>query len=164
MYQASVPVLIRALSNLGNVLAKGQAHAQAHGTDEANYLAMRLVPDMLPFATQVRIATDVAKRGVARLAAIEPPVHADDETDFTGLIARCHSVVAFLNTITPDQVDGSEDRPITLPTPRGEMNFTGQPFLFGFVLSNVHFHSTMVYALLRGIGVELGKTDYLGAS
>jgi uncharacterized protein len=157
MYQASVPVLIRALGNLKAVLAKGQAHAQAKGTDEANYLTMRLVPDMLPFAVQVRIATDIAKRGVSRLAGIEPPVHADDETDFAGLMARCDAVIAFLKTITAD-------KPIVLPTPRGELNFTGQPFLFGFVIPNVHFHSTMTYALLRGIGVELGKTDYLGGS
>ncbi len=162
MYQASVPVLVRALTNLKAVLAKGQAHAQAKGTPEGQYLTMRLVPDMLPFATQVRIATDIAKRGVARLAGVEAPVHADDEADFAGLIARCDSIIAWLETITPDQVDGTEDKPITLPTPRGEMNFTGQPFLFGFMLANVHFHSTMTYAMLRGVGVELGKTDYLG--
>jgi uncharacterized protein len=30
------------------------------------------------------------------------------------------------------------------------------------MLANVHFHSTMAYALLRGAGVEIGKRDYLG--
>ena len=164
MYQSSVPVLSRALTNLQGVLTKAKAHAAAKGTDEANYLAMRLVPDMLPLASQVRIACDVGKRGVARLAGVEPPVHEDSEISFDELIARCQSVVDFLGTLTADQIDGTEDKEITLPTPRGEFKFTGRDFLFGFAIANVHFHSTLAYALLRSAGVELGKTDYLGSS
>ena len=164
MYQASVPVVIRALTNLKGVLAKGQAHAKAKGTDEANYLTMRIVPDMLPLAAQVRIACDIAKRGIAKLADAEPPVHADDETSFDPLIARCQSVIDYLGTFTPAQIDGTEAKPVVLQTPFGDMNFIGQDYLFGFILGNVHFHSTMAYALLRGAGVEIGKRDYLGGA
>ena len=162
MYQASVPVLITALKNLQNVLEKGKAHAAAKGADEANYLAARLIPDMLPLVAQVRIACDVAKRGMSRLAGVEPPAHADDETSFDQLIARCGSVVDYLGTLTPEQIDGTEAKEILLPTPFGELTFTGQGFLFGFIIANVHFHSSMTYALLRSAGVELGKRDYLG--
>jgi hypothetical protein len=164
MYNASVPVLVRALTSLQGVLAKGKAYAAAKGTDEANYLGMRIVPDMLPLVSQVRIACDVGKRGVARLAGIEPPVHEDNETSFDELIARCQSVIDFLGTLSADQIDGTEDKEINLPTPRGEFKFSGREFLFGFAIANVHFHSSMTYALLRGAGVELGKADYLGAS
>jgi hypothetical protein len=162
MYQASVPILVRALGNLKGVLEKGKAHADAKGTDEANYLTMRLVPDMLPFASQIRIACDVAKRGMARLADVEPPVHADDEADFDALIARCQSVIDYLGTFTPEQVDGTEGKDVTLQTPFGDIPFKGKDYLFAFILANVHFHSTMAYALLRGAGVEIGKRDYLG--
>lgn len=164
MYQASVPVIIRALTALQGVLAKGKAHAAAKGTDEANYLTMRITPDMLPLPAQVRIACDIAKRGIARLAGAEAPPHDDNEASFDDLIVRCQSVIDLLGGFTPEQIDGSEAKEITLPTPRGDMKFTGQDFLFGFILANVHFHSTMTYALLRGAGVELGKADYLGAS
>jgi uncharacterized protein len=162
MYQASVPILSRALENLIGVLEKGKAHAAAKGVDEANYVTMRLIPDMLPLSAQVRIATDIAKRGISRLAGVEPPAHSDDEADFDQLIARCRSVIDYVNGFSPEQIDGSEDKEIMLPTPKGELKFTGQQFLFGFMLANVHFHSTMTYALLRGAGVELGKMDYLG--
>jgi uncharacterized protein len=162
MYNASAPVLIRALQNLQGVLEKGKAHAAAKGTDEANYLGLRASPEMLPLVSQVRIACDVAKRGMARLASIEPPVHADDETNFDGLIARCGSVIDYLKTITADQIDGTEEKEILLPTPFGEIPFKGQGFLFGFIIANIHFHSTMTYSLLRGAGVDLGKRDYLG--
>ncbi len=164
MYEAGVPVATKALNALKGVLAKGKAHAAAKGTDEANYLAMRLVPDMLPFASQIRIACDIAKRGFSRLAGIEPPVQEDNETNFDELIARCQYVIDYLGTVKPEQIDGTEAKEILLPTPMGEFKFTGQDFLFGFILANIHFHSTMAYALLRGAGVELGKGDYLGAT
>jgi uncharacterized protein len=164
MYQASIPVIIRALTALQGVLDKGKAHATAKGTDEANYLTMRLVPDMLPLSAQIRIACDIPRRGLARLAGLEPASQDDQESSFDDLMARCQSTIDFLGTLTPEQIDGSEAKEIMLPTPRGELKFTGQDFLFGFVLSNVHFHSTMAYALLRSAGVELGKTDYLGAA
>ena len=106
MYQASVPILSRALENLIGILEKGKAHAAAKGVDEANYVTMRLIPDMLPLSAQVRIATDIAKRGISRLAGVEPPVHPDDEADFDQLIARCRSVIDYVNGFTPEQIDG----------------------------------------------------------
>jgi uncharacterized protein len=163
MQQISVVPVTRALSALKGIVIKGQAHAAAKGTDEANYLTMRLIPDMLPFVSQIRIACDIAKRGCANLAGIEPPVHADDETSFDQLIARIDAVIAWLGTITPDQINGSEDKDILLKTPMGDFPFKGRDYAFGFILANVHFHATMAYALLRGAGVELGKRDYLGA-
>jgi uncharacterized protein len=163
MYQASVPVLIRALENLIHVLGKGAAHAKAKAVDDANYTSMRLIPDMFPLSRQVQIVCDIAKSGGSRLAGLEPPVHEDTEVSFADLQARCTKVIDLLKTFTPTQIDGSEDRDIVIKSPRGDRSFKGQAFLFGFVLSNVHFHSTMTYALLRSAGVDIGKADYLGA-
>jgi uncharacterized protein len=164
MYQATVPVLVRALSALQGVLDKGKAHAAAKGTDEANYLSMRLVPDMLPFASQTRIACDIAKRGTARLAGVEPPAYEDNEASFDELKARCQKTIDYLQTFTPEQIDGTEEKEVILQTPMGDLPFTGKDYVFGFMIANVHFHSTMTYALLRGAGVELGKANYLGAA
>lgn len=164
IYTASIPPIITALGALQGVIDKGKAHAAAKGTDEANYLSLRVAPDMLPLASQVRIACDIAKRGIARLAGVEAPTHEDNEVSFDELNARCQSVIDYLGTFTPEQLDGSEDKEVILPTPMGEFKFTGQSFLFGFILANVHFHSTAFYMMLRGAGVELGKADYLGAS
>jgi uncharacterized protein len=164
MYSASVPVVVRALTALQGVIAKGKAHAAAKGTDEANYLGLRVAPDMLPLTAQVRIACDIAKRGCARLADVEAPPFEDKEASFDDLSARCQMTIDFLQTLQPEQIDGSEGKDILLQTPMGDLPFKGQDYLFGFVLSNVHFHSTVFYTLLRGAGVELGKTDYLGAS
>jgi hypothetical protein len=164
MYQASVPVLSRALTNLDAILTKAEAHAVAQKIDPDTLLAARLAPDMHPFTRQVQIASDGAKGGIARLAGIEAPSYPDTETSFSELHARLAKTISFIGGVTPAQIDGSEDRSITLKFPRGEMNFTGQSFLLSFTLPNVFFHVTTAYALLRQAGVPLGKLDYLGAA
>ncbi len=162
VYEASVPVIIRQLTALAGVLEKGKAHAAAKGTDEANYIAMRIIPDMLPLSAQVRIACDIPRRGVLRMAGQEPEAMEDKEGSFDDLIERITLTIAILNTVSPASLEGSETREITLPTPRGELKMGGKDFLFGFILANLHFHCTTAYALLRSAGVELGKKDYLG--
>ena len=45
--------------------------AKAKATDEANYMTMRLVPDMLPLSAQVRIACDIPRRGLRTHQSVE---------------------------------------------------------------------------------------------
>lgn len=162
MYQASVPVFLRALNNLGNVLAAGAAHAEARKIDPLVLLGSRLYPDMFPFSRQVQIACDMVKGGAARLAGIDPPPKADTEKTFAELIERTEWTSSFLRGFEAAQIDGSEDRPIVMKTPFGELNFTGQSYLTGFVLPNLYFHSATAYNILRHSGVELSKSHFIG--
>ena len=164
MYRASVPVLARALRNLAAVLRKGEAHAAARNIDRAVLLGYRLAPDMFPLTRQVQIASDTAKGCIARLAGVDVPSYPDDETTFAQLLARIDRTIAFIEGFEPAQVDGSEQKPVTLKMRTGEINFQGLTYLFEFVLPNVYFHSTTTYAILRHCGVELGKRDFLGAT
>ncbi len=163
MYQASIPVLIKALSNLSDILQKAEAHAVAKKIDPAVFVQARLFPDMYPLSRQIQIATDVAKGCGARLAGQEPPSYEDNETSFAELQARIAKTIAFLGTFSAGQIDGSEDNTITLKVGGRPISFQGLPYLFEFVLPNVYFHTTMTYAILRHWGLELGKKDFLGA-
>ncbi len=162
MYQASIPPLIRSLSNLVGILEKSAAHAEAKKIDPSVLINSRLYPDMLPLARQVQIASDIARRGVARLAGIEAPKIEDSETTFPELIARLEQTIAFLKTIKPDQIDGSEEKAISLPIGNQTMEFKGLPYLLYFIQPNVYFHVTTAYDIFRHCGVELGKLDFLG--
>lgn len=64
--------------------------------------------------------------------------------------------------ISAAQLDGSEDRTVTLKRRDKETHFQGQAFLLDHVLPNLYFHITTTYAILRHNGVELGKRDFLG--
>jgi uncharacterized protein len=162
MYQASMPGLIRSLSNLAAILAKADAHATAKKIDPTVLINSRLSPDMLPLGKQVQIASDISRRGAARLAGLEAPAMADTETTFPELIDRLQKTIDYLKEFTPAQIDGSEEKEITLPVGKETMKFAGMPYLLYFILPNVYFHVTTAYGILRHSGVELGKADFLG--
>ena len=162
MYQASAPVFGQGLRALLGVLKKAEAHALARGIEPAALLQARLYPDMLPFTRQIHLCTDFAKGVVARLAGVEPPTFEDVETTFPELIARVEKTLAAVNGFTAAQVDGSEDREITLMR-RGEASVVkGRAYLLEQAMPNFYFHLTTAFAILRHNGVEIGKKDYLG--
>ncbi|MEC4820031.1 MAG: DUF1993 domain-containing protein [Scytonema sp. PMC 1069.18] len=162
MYQASVPVFIHTLNNLVGILEKGATYAETKKIDPSVLVNSRLYPDMFPLSRQVQIASDVAKRGAAKLAEVEAPKFEDNETTFSELIERTQKTISFLNTLKPDQIDGSEERTITLEMRDNTLSFPGMPFLLYFVVPNLYFHVTTAYDILRHCGVELGKQDFLG--
>ncbi|MBL6987732.1 MAG: DUF1993 domain-containing protein [Methylobacter sp.] len=162
MYFASIPPIIRSLTNLRAILEKAVAHAEAKKIDPSVLINARLYPDMFPLSRQIQIATDVAKGAVSRLAGLEPPKFEDNESTFEELLARVDKTIALLESCKPEQIDGSEDRLITLPMHDRTVTFKGLPYLFDFVLPNIYFHVTTVYAILRHNGVEIGKKDFLG--
>jgi uncharacterized protein len=163
VYEASVPVYRRMLANLSHLLDRAEAHAAESGVDLATLAEARLAPDMRPLTAQVQMASDSAKGGAARLAGMEPPSFTDDETTFSELKARIAKTIAFLDTVTPQQLEGAEDRTIELKFPQRTMTFNGRDFLLGFSIPNFLFHVTTAYAILRSQGVPLGKADYLAA-
>jgi uncharacterized protein len=163
MYQASIPVFIRMLGNLSTILDKTLAHAEAKKIDPSIFINARLTPDMYPLSRQVQIATDMVKGCAARLAGIDVPSYEDNETTFADLQARIAKTVAFLQSVSAEQINGSEERKVTLKLRGKEVNFIGQPYLLDFVLPNLYFHITTTYAILRHNGVEIGKMDYLGS-
>ena len=163
MHSSTVPVFVRMLGNLLAWLDKAEAHAQTKKFDTANYLGLRLAPDMLPFTRQIQIATDTAKGCVARLAGLEVPKWDDGEASFDDLRARIRKAIDYVQSIPAAQIDGSEAREIVLPMRTGDpLRFTGEAYLKHWVLPNFFFHMTISYALLRHAGVDLGKADYLG--
>jgi hypothetical protein len=164
MYQASVPVFIRMLRNLKAILEKGAAHAEAKKFDASVLVNGRLAPDMFALARQVQIAADNAKGCAARLSDTEIPKFDDTETTIPELLARIDKTIAFLKTFKPEQIDGSEDKAITLKSPRGDFNFTGLNYLLHFALPNVYFHITTAYNILRHNGVDVGKMDFIGGT
>ncbi len=163
MYQAGILPMIRSLNNLIGILEKGATHAEAKKIDPEVLIGSRLYPDMFPLSRQVQIASDISRRGAAKLAGVEVPVMEDNETSFPELIDRLKQTVAYLETLSPEQIDGTEDKTIELEMRGNTLTFEGQPFLLYFVLPNVYFHVTTTYDILRHCGVEIGKGDYLGA-
>ena len=163
MHSASAPVLIRILGNMLVWLDRAEAHAQARKFDPGNYLGLRLAPDMLPLSRQIQIASDAAKTCMSRLAGTEIPKWEDNEASLDELRARIRKTVDHVQSFAVEQIDGSDERAISIPMRGGEpLQFNGETYLKHFALPNFFFHATTAYALLRHAGVNLAKADFLG--
>ena len=162
MYQASVPRFVNILGNLSNILDKAQAHVDAKKIDATALTTYRIFPDMLPMSKQVQIACDTAKGVIARLAGVDIPAHEDNEVTLADLKARVAKTIAFIQTFTPAQIDGTEDKAIVTKRGDKETHYKGMQFLLGHAVPNFYFHITTTYNILRHNGVEIGKRDFLG--
>jgi len=164
MYQISVPIFVRQLGGVVTCLKKAQALYAEKKYDESTLLSYRFYPDMFSFAKQIQIATDHARNCAALLAGLEAPKYEDNEKSLAELIARVEKTSAWLNTVKPGQVDGTEGKAVTIKMRDREMNFTGLELLQNRSLPNFYFHITTAYDILRHNGVEIGKRDFMGAS
>ena len=163
MYRSSAQAFAHNLKNLSSILKLAIKDAKARGIDPAVLLNSRLSPDMFALARQVQIVTDNAKGCSARLAGVEPPVFADDETTFPQLEDRIKRTVTFIRSLKAAQFEGSEAREVVMKLPIGTLSFSGIDYLNGWALPNFYFHYTTAYNILRHNGVPLGKLNFLGA-
>ena len=164
MHQISVPIFVRHLNGLVTCMKKTQTLYAEKKYDESTLLSYRLFPDMFTFAKQVQAATDHARTCTALLSGVEAPKFEDNEKSLADLIARVEKSVAFLNSVKPEQVDGSEGKSVTIKMRDRELNFTGINLLQNRSLPNFYFHATTAYNILRHNGVEIGKGNFMGAA
>jgi hypothetical protein len=161
LYDLTITQPAKMLQNLSRCLDKAAAFSDAKKLDGTALLHARLAPDQFHFTRQIQIACDTAKVGVARLTGKEPPVHADDEQTLAALQARIASVVAYLQSYTPADFAGAEERRVSQPRWAGK-SLSGKEFALQHMLPNLYFHVATAYSILRHNGVALGKKDYLG--
>jgi hypothetical protein len=164
MYQASIPVFVRGLTVLNALLDKGQAHAAENGLDPAVLVNARLAPDMYPLSGQIQRASDASKLAVQRLSGVTAPRFEDVETTFPELHKRVADTIAYLDSVTEAQMEGSESKTVALAWGDYKPEFQGDAYLLSFALPNFYFHVTTAYDILRNAGVQVGKLDFLGFS
>ena len=161
MYKVSVPIFVQYLTAQSGCIDKLQAHIDAKQLDPTFFLNMRLYPDMYPYSRQVQQASTHAARCCSSLAGVEMPNMPNTETSLAELKSRLAGTIDFCKTFKPAQIDGTEDKDITIKLGNNERKFTGQGLLLSFSLPNFYFHCTTAYDILRHCGVELGKRDFM---
>jgi len=153
---------IRNLGGLKTVLHKAATYAELKKIDPIVLFNTRLVPDQFALNKQIQIACDTAKFCIARLTDLTPPSFDDSETSLEEFIDRIDQTIAFLATVKADDFKGYESREITFYWNPG-FKLSGDVYLQQHALPNFYFHLTAAYSILRSVGVDLGKSDFLGA-
>jgi hypothetical protein len=162
IYDITVPVFARMLTNLLALMDKAEANAAERKFDTLVLSDARLAPDMIPLRGQIMIATDHVKGCVSRLAGQPVPSWPDTEQSFAELRQRVQKALELLKTVTPEQLNGSEERNVALVQAGKEVTMLGLDYVTQRALPNFFFHVTTAYAILRHNGVPIGKRDFLG--
>ncbi len=162
LHKISVYVFARRLRGLSICLGKTQTLYAEKKYDEATLLNYRFFPDMFNFTKQVQSTTDHALGCAARLAGSEPPQNENKETSLAALIARIDKAVEYLDAVKPEQIDGAEDKVITVKRGDTETKYSGLEFVLNRAMPNFYFHVTTAYDIMRHNGVEIGKRNFMG--
>jgi uncharacterized protein len=150
------------LGQLDKWLDAAAVFAQERKVDPATILGWRLAPDQFALTRQVQVACDTAKLGASRLTGKDAPSHPDTEQTIDELRTRVRAVIGYLDGLTATDFASTPTREITQPRWEGKV-MSGTDYFLEHVVPNFYFHTAHTYAILRNIGVPLGKRDYLGA-
>ena len=161
LYSGFVPVCLQLLGGLKTVLKKAEEHATAQKWDTAVVLNLRLFPDMFPLERQVRqVCTHAC--GAGRVAGVSLPSFPDQDNSFAEMHARIDKTVDFLKGLRANQIDGKDDANVTVTIGGQPQTLKAANYLYHFAMPNFYFHTTTAYNILRSLGIEIGKRDFMG--
>jgi len=159
----TVGTFTRMLNNLLRILEKAEANAAERKIGPEVLAGSRLAPDMHPLTFQVQSATDRATFALARVTGKAAPSWADDEKTLEQLRARIRTALEHIGTYSAAEIDGAEDRVITIKVAGQDTEIKAQDYVLNSVFPNFYFHVTTAYDILRHNGVPVGKRDFTGA-
>jgi len=155
-----VDLFDRQVATASSLLTKGAAHAKAAGVSEADMLQWRLIEDMQPLAFQAMVVCNFSRLWPARVAGLPLPAEVSAELDLAGFKAAIADAKTYLAGLTADQFDGRDDVPLTVQIGNGmEPTLPSAQWLTVFATTNLYFHLSTAYAILRSKGVQIGKID-----
>jgi hypothetical protein len=163
LYDAIVPTYANGLRALSGQLVKALAWGEENSVGELQLMASRLAPDMFPLASQVRFSCVQATQALVRLGAEGAPEFPEDAVDFAGLQDQIAVTLAWLDSVDPATLGSDGDRPVSFTLPNGmAFDMTAASYVRDWAHPQYYFHLVAAYAVLRHMGVPLGKADYVG--
>ncbi|KAI1370839.1 hypothetical protein F4677DRAFT_451022 [Hypoxylon crocopeplum] len=182
LYDASIPVLTRALQTIETLLDKAEEFAKETGTPTDDLLSARLYPDMFPASKQITISVLATRNALQMLVdkdvkQIEMKEYSLEES--RGLLTDALGALA---AVKPESVNGKESELVAASVSRKKATVKAQDctwitmfslsrpslrfgiaarHVFRFIVPTIHFHLTTMYAILRMKGVPIGKSDFL---
>jgi hypothetical protein len=155
-----VDLFDRQVATASSLLAKGEAHAKATGVSEQEMLGWRLIDDMAPIGFQMMVMANFSRLWPARVAGLPLPKEVTADLDVAGFQAALADARAYLAALTPEQFAGRDDVPLTAALGNGmEPTLPSGQWLTVFAATNLYFHLSTAYGILRSKGVQIGKID-----
>ena len=155
-----VDLFSRQLGTLDHLLAKGAEHAKAQGVSEADMLDWRLVDNMNPLRFQAMVVCNFSRLWPARVAGLPLPAEIGADISLADFKTAIADAKAYLAGLKPEQFTGRDDVPLTVQIGTGmEPTLPSAQWLTVFATTNLYFHLSTAYGILRSKGVQIGKID-----
>ena len=150
-------IFLTRLDTLSHLLDLGEQHLPDM---DAAMQSGRLAPDMLPLGAQVAFACN-QPRGFSQWCAGQAIENIAPEVP-TLAMARGHiaDAKAGVSAIAVADTKLDETKRVGLGAGR-YCDLSGRMYVSEYLLPNVYFHITTAYAILRHLGVPVGKSDYM---
>lgn len=134
--------------------------AAKHLPDMDAAMMERLAPDMFPLGTQVAFACN-QPLGYAQWCAGLPVENLDPVvTSFDMARSHIENTSAMVRTVNVDDSRLDEIKRTGLG-PGLYCETTARLYVSDYLIPNFYFHITTTYAILRKLGVPLGKADFM---
>jgi len=162
LYAMTIPAYVNGLTALSGQLDKALAWGADNNVGELQFVAARLAPDMFPLASQVHFTCAQALQGATRLGAPGAPQISEDADDFAGFQAQIAGTLGWLDSVDAAAIDSDPDRPVDFTLPNGmAFDMTATTYVRDWAQPQFYFHLVAAYAIMRHMGVPLGKPDYV---
>jgi hypothetical protein len=143
-----------------HLLDKGWTYAKSMGVSESEMLNWRLIDDMHPLSFQLAGVCDLARQWPARIAGLPEPENTPPDLDVAGFQGAIAGARDYLNALKPEQFEGRDDEDFTRTSGFGvTQTLSRGRWLTYFATTNLYFHLSTAYGILRIKGAPLGKVD-----
>ncbi|MWV27524.1 DUF1993 family protein [Aurantiacibacter rhizosphaerae] len=161
LYDAIIPTMIQMLGSAQGWIEKAKASDLADG----DIAAFRLAEDMLPFDYQVKsmVAHSLGAIEGVRKGTFSPDLEEPD-SDLEKMRLNLGAAENSLRALSTGELESfvGQEMHFIFKAKDVDIPFTAENFLLSFSQPNFFFHATTAYAILRHMGVDVGKMDYLG--
>ena len=150
----------RLLTTATHLLNKGAEHAKAEGLDPETILDWRLIDDMQPLRFQIMVVCNFTRLWPARVAGLTVPAEIPDTLTLAQFHKELDAAKVYVAALKPEQFAGRDDVPLKVWIVSGlEPTLPSGHLLTVFATTNLYFHLSTAYGILRSKGVPIGKVD-----
>lgn len=161
--RSPVPALVRSLGALDGILHKGERFCLESGIDASELLEARIAPTMKPLTHQIRLCCYHASAAATLMSGKEALQFEGAFETFADLHARIATARTAISEIAPDAFDAASQSILEITLDDRVTSVSAYDYLMEYALPSFYFSMTTAYNILRGKGVPLGKTDFLGS-
>lgn len=148
-------IFLSRLDTLDHILDVGEKHLDLEAA-----LQERLAPDMFPLGTQIAFACN-QPRGFSQWCAGKPVENLGRDVDS---VEQARSHIDQTRKLVSG-IDAGDDKLDEIKRvglgPDAYCELPARQYVSEYLVPNLYFHIATTYAILRKLGVPLGKADYM---